>query len=166
MRHGDADSPAPNTPTSPKKNGQICRKKFSHRRTKFPSAGYNLGGAVEEGAGELQAKQVVSVRMVNAHGSRAQCAGRPGKPRSRRQWRAWNLKEDLRRLRQGPPHGHQRSACADIQSGGEFQEFLTFFVPAPHKYRDRQRQSSPLPTLLLGTVSNQLPLLRLAIDTD
>src|SRR6476619_3468292 len=117
MGYGDRDSPVLKTSGIATKNGQNCRKKFSHRRTKFPSAGSDLGGAVEEGTGEFQAKQVVSVRVVDAYGSRAQGPSRLG---------------------QGPAHRHQRPPRADVQCRGELEELLALVVSAAYEHRNRQ----------------------------
>jgi hypothetical protein len=98
---------------------------------------------------------MVSLGVMDAKGSRSQSSSRAGKAGGGSQGCARDFEQNLRRLWQRAPHGHQGTPRADVESGGELKEFLAFFIPAANKHRDRQWQARPLPTFFFGSASNQ-----------
>ena len=61
------------------KTGFAGRKRFSHRRSKFPSTESAGGGVIQERMGEFQADQMITLRVGDADRSRAYDSMRFGK---------------------------------------------------------------------------------------
>jgi len=133
----------------------VGRKIFSHRRTKFPSGAGELANSVQQRAGEFQTEQVITLGMRDTQGLRPKRSGCLRKGGGGCQGSARDLEQNLRRRRQGATHSHQSSARTDVESSGKLQKLFAFFIPAAHKYRDRQGQSYPLPTFRLRSAPNQ-----------
>ena len=83
--------------------------------------------------GEFEAHQVVAVGMGDPQSSGAKIASRLGQRICGSQGSAGDFQQNLRGERQRAANRHQSSARGDVQGGGEFQKFFSFFVPAANK---------------------------------
>jgi hypothetical protein len=83
--------------------------------------------------GEFETHQMVAVGVRNSQGSSPKIAGRLGQRICGRQWRTGDLKQNLRGERQRAANGNQGATRGDVQRGGEFQKFFSFFVPATNE---------------------------------
>ena len=70
--------------------------------------------------------------------ARLQPAHGPGKMGDIREGGAGHFQRNPSGERQGAGHGQQNPSRAEIQSGGEFEEFLAPLIAAADKYRNRQ----------------------------
>ena len=130
-------------------SGEWGRKNFSHRRINFPSALGRGGSSVcifgYQRPRELEAHQVIALRVDYSNSASAQRTGSFRERRGSRQGGAWDLKHNLSGGHKRPPNSHQRAASGDVQRGCKFKEFLALIVPGADEYRDRKWQSWPSP---------------------
>jgi hypothetical protein len=129
-------------------------KMFSQSRSNFPCTGTAGGRWGDQGVGELEAYQMISVGVVHPQSSGSQIAGRLGQGACDRQRRAGNLQQNLLGERQRAAYSDQGAAGGDVERGGKLQEFLAFFVTAAYKNRDGDGKPRPLAALcfLTGTL--------------
>jgi hypothetical protein len=134
-------------------------KRFSHRRSKFPSAGLARGGVIHKRVRKLQSNQVVTLGMGDPERSSADRAGSFGKARRGCQRRTGDFERNLRRERERPTHRNQRSSSRNVQGGGKLEELFSLFIPATDEYWDCQWQTWPLAALCFRLASVQsIPL--------
>jgi hypothetical protein len=93
--------------------------------------------------------------MGYPHGLGAQVAAGLGQNRGRGQRNAGNLQQNLRGERQRAAYGDQGPSSRDIERSREFEHILATVVAASHKNRNRQRQTGPLATFILRSISIQ-----------
>jgi hypothetical protein len=101
---------------------------------------------------------MIAFGMSDAKRTSAERPGGFGKRGSCGQRRAWDLKQDLRRGRQGASNSDQGPTRTHVECSGKFKELFAFLVAAADKNGDCQGQPRPLPTFLLGSAPNhELP---------
>ena len=124
----------------------IDRKKFSHRRSNFPSL---LCPRFAQRVRKPNPQQLVAVRMRLPNSLCPQVTGSLGQARSGDQRSAGDFEQNQRGERQRSTHGNQSSPSRNVQCGREFQQILAIFVGGADKHRNRQRQPWPLTTFIL-----------------
>ncbi len=130
--------------------GRMCRKqgkRFSHRRSEFPSKWLCRSVGVEQRAGEFQAHQVVALAMLHAQDPGSEVSRNSGQGSQRGQRGARNLQRNLCGGWDRAANRNQHAAGRDVEGGGKLKEFLVCVSAAPDKDGNRQRQSGPLSAL-------------------
>jgi hypothetical protein len=131
------------------------RKRFSHRRSKFPSGGLAHRRVIQQRVGELQSNQVVTLGVRDPDRSSTDHAGGFGKGCGCGQGCTGDFKRNLRRERQRTTHRNQGASGGNVQGGGELEELFSLFIPAADEYWDCQWQTCPSATLCFRLSSIQ-----------
>ena len=105
--------------------------------------------------GELEAHQMIAIRVRDAQGAGAQIAGRLGQRIGHSQRRTGDLQQNLRGERQRAAYSHERTTGGNIKRGGELQEFFALFVAAANKHRDSDRETRPFAPLCFRILTLQ-----------
>jgi len=121
-------------------------KRFSHKRSVFPSRRLGRQARFEQRTGKFEGYQVVALMVLHAQYLGAKVARNTWEGSHGGQWSAWDFKQDLRRRPESATHGDQHAARGNVQGRGKLQEFFILFIPTSNEDRDRQGQARPPPT--------------------